>query len=578
MIELQIVNENDEDCVIQIVLPEDDVVLERKMGDAGIRDEEYRIKSVTSCIGFIEELTTADTRIPLLNALARRMNQLPLAELSELAMLCESDAALTFQKVFCFLDLSLVPKKEKEMAIRFPVTIRSIRYEKKRDAGAMLGRTIAAKEANRYLEELNQYMVSLLAPETGLRGLAYYLTDDVLKKNVFAVYPEIEVEEDNLYMRLTIWLGRWMNSEEQNVLKDAMIRILTFGWGRTLHYDGYHGKNECLTLSFSGAGAEIEQFLSPNHMMPEYQPREDICMLHVMPQGMARKYDEEQEELITLPQSIWGMRDVFERLGCGKEAEIYVGFTGSKIKELEDLFWEWTESGSFYGTLDEWNNLSWMISFMDETKRTAFITVLTEKEAALPIKEIVALAEPFSASPVFYESEKGKSICIQCFGQKKHLYTAVSFPNDDLSEETWKCILAQTESVMIDCKVPALALAIYEDLESFSEIQTLSQMLLSLEQNSQLLKYKAMLELFFAPSLSDALSLSERMSLYDFSEGFQSENTIGQKAFEEIKQTVLTKEEKESICFSECGRRMLVKCGAVKTSYGYLIPKRVSEE
>jgi hypothetical protein len=68
------------------------------------------------------------------------------------------------------------------------------------------------------------------------------------------------------------------------------------------------------------------------------------------------------------------------------------------------------------------------------------------------------------------------------------------------------------------------------------------------------------------------------MSLYDFSEGFQSENTIGQKAFEEIKQTVLTKEEKESICFSECGRRMLVKCGAVKTSYGYLIPKRVSEE
>ena len=248
MIELQIVNENDEDCVIQIVLPEDDVVLERKMGDAGIRDEEYRIKSVTSCIGFIEELTTADTRIPLLNALARRMNQLPLAELSELAMLCESDAALTFQKVFCFLDLSLVPKKEKEMAIRFPVTIRSIRYEKKRDAGAMLGRTIAAKEANRYLEELNQYMVSLLAPETGLRGLAYYLTDDVLKKNVFAVYPEIEVEEDNLYMRLTIWLGRWMNSEEQNVLKDAMIRILTFGWGRTLHYDGYHGKMDWCRL------------------------------------------------------------------------------------------------------------------------------------------------------------------------------------------------------------------------------------------------------------------------------------------------------------------------------------------
>ena len=61
--------------------------------------------------------------------------------------------------------------------------------------------------------------------------------------------------------------------------------------------------------------------------------------------------------------------------------------------------------------------------------------------------------------------------------------------------------------------------------------------------------------------------------LYDFYDGVCSAETMGQKVFEHLNKKELTAEEKESICFSEYGRRMLIRLGAVETSYGYLIPK-----
>lgn len=573
MIELQIANERDEDIVIKLMLPEDEVVLERKLEDAGIYDEAYRIVTVTSCIGIIESLTKADTSIFMLNELAKRLKQLPVSELAALVKRCEADAALTFQKIFCFLDLAFAPETEKELVIRFPVSLRRMYYGKAHETGAWLGKTVDSAVADEYLEEINRYMFTLLPPETGVRGLAYYLTDAVLKKNVFAVYPELEIEDGEVYGCMRVWISRWTNQEEQMLLKDALMRILTFGWGRTLHYDGYQKGEERITISFSGVGAEITQFIPDAECIPAYKEPEEVFLLHIMPYGNLRGFDEEREELVRLPQSMWGINDLLERLNAAPDTELYIGFTGSSIKELEDLFWEWSDLGALKGSLAEWNQLALMISVMEETERRAFIAAAIQEESSLSLKELIALAMKKILSPVEKNPEREGVIACTFSIREKNLCETIVFPAEQLTKEAWKALLSASETAAIDCRVPALSEAIYEHLECFEDIQTLSRLLLELEQTGCIKNYKAVLETLFAPSLKDAISLTERIMLYDFYDGVCSAETMGQKVFEHLNKKELTAEEKESICFSEYGRRMLIRLGAVETSYGYLIPK-----
>lgn len=578
MIELQIVNEREEDLVTKLMLPEDEIVLERKLEDAGIREDAYRIVNVTSCIGIIESLTESDTSIYLLNELAKRLKQLPVSELATLVKRCEADETLTFHKIFCFLDLKLAPETEKELTIRFPVSLRRMYYGKAHETGAWLGKVLDSNIADDYLEELNQYMISLLAPETGIRALAYYLTDSVLKKNVFAIYPKLEIEDGEIYGYMRVWIRRWMNQEEQMLLKDVLMRILTFGWGRTLHYDGYQRGEERITISFSGVDAKIKQFVPDAEHIPAYEAPEEIVLLHIMPYGNMRGFDEEWEELVSLPQSVWGINDLLERFNYTKESELYIGFTGSSIKELEDLFWEWSDIGGLNGSLTEWNQLAKLISIMNETERTNFITALTDAELALSLKELntLALEELADQMPIKAE-QKGAIACI--FSNKeKSRCNRISFPNETMTKEGWINVLSAAEYVAIDCKVPALSEAIYENLECFEDIQTLSRLLLELEETQCMKNYKAVLETLFAPSLNDAISLKERITLYDFYDGVCSAETMGQKVFEHLNKTALTAEEKESICFSEYGRRMLIRLGAVETSYGYLVPKQAKDD
>ena len=47
----------------------------------------------------------------------------------------------------------------------------------------------------------------------------------------------------------------------------------------------------------------------------------------------------------------------------------------------------------------------------------------------------------------------------------------------------------------------------------------------------------------------------------------------GNKEAEKTEEKELTEEEKETIDFSRYGKRMAARCGAVETSYGYLLPK-----
>ena len=134
-------------------------------------------------------------------------------------------------------------------------------------------------------------------------------------------------------------------------------------------------------------------------------------------------------------------------------------------------------------------------------------------------------------------------------------------------------MLSEAELVEIDCLVPALIPSIYEALEQLERIQTLSKRLKELENGGQLVKFQALLELWDVTDLESAIQGSFRLEEYQYYGACRSAHSLGWMLFQVQGNVELTEEEKETIDFSRYGKRMAARCGAVETSYGYLLPK-----
>lgn len=130
-----------------------------------------------------------------------------------------------------------------------------------------------------------------------------------------------------------------------------------------------------------------------------------------------------------------------------------------------------------------------------------------------------------------------------------------------------------TKYVSTDCVVPGLIAAVYEDLEELELLQALGARLRILAAEGRIVPFQALLELWNGPDLAGALEASYQLEAYQYFGDCHSAHCFGRKLFELQCNLELTEEERETIQFGRYGDLMAARLGAMKTAYGYLVPK-----
>lgn len=163
-------------------------------------------------------------------------------------------------------------------------------------------------------------------------------------------------------------------------------------------------------------------------------------------------------------------------------------------------------------------------------------------------------------------------ICLEAASGEKE---TVMFPKDQAryNPEAWKRRILMAKSVSIDCVVPGLIAAVYEDLEELELLQALGARLWSLAAEGQIVPFQALLEARHVFGVEDALRESDQLGDYQYFGDCRSAHCFGRKLFELQCNLELTEEERQTIQFRRYGKLMAVRLGAVETSYGYLLPK-----
>ncbi|MGM9526624.1 MAG: hypothetical protein ACI3U1_10200 [Peptococcaceae bacterium] len=647
MMELQIANKKEPERRIQIVLPDDRELLRKKLVQTGGTEENLEITKAQCYLGCIENLIRPDTRISLLNELAIRLSRLPVLELSETAELCQREAPENFHTIFRLLDRQRIPGHLKTMEVLLPATLQQVQCRKRGQNKGWQSRQLKAAEAAGILDVVNQHLADDLPPETGLRQLAFFLPDDGrLTKKIYAIHPRLVIEDGRLYGRMQCEITEWLTEREQLELRDQLIHLCTFGWGRHFFYEGLELPEGMIKLSFSGVGAEFRKEKQREQKKPALFHPAEIILVDVYPRWLEPEEAEEQGELISLPATFWELQDRLERLHTQKESELFVCFFESLLPELEEHMWPQTEAGKEPGRLSEWNTLAHVLSLLDVFTWQSLAAVLRGRRQEADVSELIQLALKLEKSLVvnditsdeklgkfcvengflkdvqrraeqlapfldyeaigkaWREEEEGvysdlgyipgllgmeevevpslpvlgkeEMIQLQFFLATGETLAQFSLPRDIplLVAGEWPYLLDTAAVVAIDCRVPSLIPVIYEELEQIAEIQSLSRHLAQLEHEGEIVKYKALLELLYDPTLEECIRQAGKLDQYLFYDDCRNPHELGVRLFAQQCRLEFDEEEIQTINFALYGRMMLSRTGAVETSYGYIVPRR----
>lgn len=577
MMKVQIVKKTAPEEVLPIKLPEDWEVLKEKLEVFGVKAEGYSIRNVCSPLEFVEELTHPEVRVELLNALAIRLKRLPVFEAERLAALCEADKHLTFRKLFCLLDERTRPERPKEIEVYLPATIGLVRTQKGGKIPQWYGQPVLPDAAEEYFDVLETLFQKHLLPETGLRGLAVYLPEGKLQRKIFSILPAMCRLEDGIFGCFHCQLSDWLTEAEEKELKDCLLHLLVFGWGRTFHYDGCAVADGFLRLSFSGVGAKLKPlYEKENPVKRETLP--ELIHVEVYPVWAKGDEIEEMAEIISLPADPWTLLDWMERLRVNDEAELHTVFFGSAVAALEEYFWMEIDEACLGGSIGAWNQLAMHLVQMDAVSMQHMETLLQQVPRGLSVMGMLQLAESIQKAPVFLPvpyRTSSEMVQILFLDEEKRLQREVLLPKEKqcLTESEWRTLTANAAFVNVFCRVPALCPVLYEEQKELQNLIVLSEVLEELELNGDMVRYKALLELLAAPDLNMVIRQKEQLEQYFFYEDCRTFEEAGCRFFEEVSGRRLMEEEKESIRFREYGKRMLLKAGGVETSYGFVIPK-----
>lgn len=644
MIELKVTNGQNPVKAVKLCLPEEQAYLREKLKKIGVEENKYEITVVRCYPGNLERFIKKHTSLQMLNQLALRLKRLPVAMLYEVEAFLESVQGKSCAELFCLLDSWEKPERLEEAALYLPVSMQMVRCELMGEEKSCQKRVLSVQEAAEYLESWNEQIRLQRLDEEGLRGLAYYLNDQDIKKQVFSMDAELTMRQGTLYLKFSCHLKHALTDMEAEALRADCLRLCKKSRMLPFFSAAHMEPRQRINLAVSAAGSQfICQKPSEKSGKPAYTQTEGVLLVDVAP----KKDGEDRDVLFMLPASPWGIRDLMEKMGVKEEDGLFICFVDCpNLPVFTDWLWSQSEEGGFSGTLSQWNTLSLLLKELDpfaqkrleelaealgEIQAKSFETlhelILWAKDGILleGITDDTALGQYclengyFKDQAWLLEQYQGyldyEKIGMEWRESDGGIYTksgyliegmkmeAAVFPNwpslkedasiriclkkshgeeiqvyfpekqDGITEAWWQRMLSEAELVEIDCLVPALIPSIYEALEQLERIQTLSKRLKELENGGQLVKFQALLELWDVTDLESAIQGSFRLEEYQYYGACRSAHSLGWMLFQVQCNVELTEEEKETIDFSRYGKRMAARCGAVETSYGYLLPK-----
>ena len=98
--------------------------------------------------------------------------------------------------------------------------------------------------------------------------------------------------------------------------------------------------------------------------------------------------------------------------------------------------------------------------------------------------------------------------------------------------------------------------------------------LAQLEHEGEIVKYKALLELLYDPTLEECIRQAGKLDQYLFYDDCRNPHELGLRLFAQQCRLDFDEEEIQTINFALYGRMMLSRTGVVETSYGYIVPRR----
>ena len=392
MIELEVVNNGNSLKAVKLCLPEDPDYLRQQLKAIGVGENNYEITKIRCYPGNLEKFIRKHDNIQRLNHLALRLKRLPVSALYEAEAFLETISDRSLAQVFCFLDQWEKPGHLEEAAVYLPAALQMIILEHVGTDAYWQKRFVSVKEAADMLEIWNTQFHAHAIAEEGLRRLAYYLTEEALKKLVFSMEPELVILEDTLYLKFVCQVKRKLTEEEAQHLQKGCLDLCQVSWGRSFFTKTVLGDGRRMSLSVSNLGARL---LYPDAtdaiQKPVLWQKEAVLTMDVYGN---EQHGEEREVLFTLPATYWSFQDLLYQLGADDEAELFSCFVDCpRLPVFSDWLWSQTEQGGVLGTLGQWNTLAMLLDEFDlfAEKRLEALAEAMEERRMEELSEVVGL-------------------------------------------------------------------------------------------------------------------------------------------------------------------------------------------
>ena len=363
MIELKVTNGQNPVKAVKLCLPEEQAYLREKLKKIGVEENKYEITVVRCYPGNLGRFIKKHTSLQMLNQLALRLKRLPAVMLYEVEAFLETVQGKGFAELFCLLDGWEKPERLEESTLYLPASMQMIKCKLMGEEKSWQKRVLSVQEAAEYLEGWNEQIRLQRLAEEGLRGLAYYLSDQDIRKQVFSMDVELTIWQGALYLKFFCQLKHALTDMEAEALRADCLRLCQKSRMLPSFSTAHMEPRRRINLAVSAAGSQyICQKPSEKSGKPAYNQTEGVLLVDVSP----KKDGEDRDVLFMLPASPWEVRDLLEKMGVKEEDGLFLCFVDCPaLPVFTDWLWSQSEEGGLSGTLSQWNTLSLLLEELD---------------------------------------------------------------------------------------------------------------------------------------------------------------------------------------------------------------------